>query len=76
MIYNSENWGTINMTQRKHKPIIKGDWKPWFAWFPIKTDDGIVWLKPMYRRRVCAYVYNDIVTYYQYGTIFDILKDG
>jgi hypothetical protein len=30
-----------------------GDWYRWFAWRPVQTlDRGLVWLRPVWRRRV------------------------
>jgi hypothetical protein len=52
------------------------NWRPHYAWFPVKTVRGKwIWLKPIYKRvaRFCypAAIYKDIV---QYGTSFDILS--
>ena len=45
------------------KPFIERDgmfrWHPWFAWYPVKTDDReVVWLEWVLRRyeRFGAYV--------------------
>lgn len=45
-------------------------WTPWFAWYPVKNIHGQrQWLKTVYRR-----VYDN--DWYEYGTIFDVLKDA
>ena len=50
-------------------------WLKWFAWYPVKVHDKRVWLKYVYRRRILTYVDIDHWTRYEYGNIFDILKD-
>lgn len=35
-----------------------GDWYRWFAWRPVRTlDRGLVWLRPVWRRRVYKHSY-------------------
>ena len=50
-------------------------WKLWFAWYPIRVNDEIVWLKKVYRRCLNTYVDYDDWTIYEYGNIFDVLKE-
>ena len=60
-----------------YQPVnrVKGEWKPWFAWRPVRVDDSWVWLKKIYRRRSCLRhgVPADIQTHY--GTLFDVIKE-
>jgi hypothetical protein len=57
------------------RKIEKGPWEPWFAWYPIKIRGGKVWLRKVYRRCINTYVDHDDWKHYEYGTIFDIIKD-
>jgi len=51
-------------------------WEEWFAWRPVKLLDGNrVWLKKIYRRCINTYVDHDDWQRYEYGTIFDVLKN-
>lgn len=52
-----------------------GAWQEWFAWRPIKMKGKYVWLKKIYRRCINTYVDHDDWTRYEYGTIFDALKN-
>lgn len=29
-----------------------GEWQPWFAWYPVRLDRRLVWLKRVERRHV------------------------
>ena len=51
-------------------------WQKTFAILPKRTISGrIVWLKPIYRRRVWIYTGFIDEPDVQYGDLFDILKD-
>ncbi len=50
-------------------------WQKWFAWRPVKIRGKRVWLKTVYRRCINTYVDFDDWSRYEYGTIFDILKE-
>jgi hypothetical protein len=50
-------------------------WHIWFAWRPVKTvANEHVWLKRIYRREIVSYVDIDEWMHYEYGNIFDIIK--
>ncbi len=35
-----------------------GPWRPWFAWRPVTTFDGVrLWLRPVARRRIQLHDY-------------------
>lgn len=37
------------------KAIDYRQWHPWFAWFPVPTQDGFwVWGRTVYRRDECS----------------------
>lgn len=57
-----------------YRKRIYGDWKPWFAWRPVKINGQRIWLKTVYRRCINTYVDMDDWSRYEYGTIFDIVK--
>ena len=58
-------------------------WHKWFAWHPVVTLSGNhIWLKIVYRRSpAISWPHSENVgtellsTEWQYGTIFDVLKD-
>lgn len=50
-------------------------WKKWFAWRPVKVNGKRVWLKKIYRRCINTYVDHDDWKRYEYGTVFDVLKN-
>lgn len=57
-----------------YRKRIYGDWEPWFAWHPVKIHDRRVWMRTVYRRSVQSFVDTEEWQSYQYGTIFDIVK--
>ena len=57
------------------RKVIKGSWQPWFAWRPVTIHGRRVWLKKVYRRWINTYVDMEDWTRYEYGTIFDVIKD-
>ena len=55
---------------------IEHPWKKWFAWYPVKINGKRVWMKTVYRK----YIWEKSSSFpfseeYDYGTIFDVLKD-
>ena len=61
----------------KQGPFFK-PWKKWFAWRPVKLNDGsLCWGKMIYRRAYeKTYVNYDDWTQYQYGTLFDVIASN
>ena len=57
------------------RKIEKASWQKWFAWKPVKIQGKRVWFKFIYRRSVRMYADTDEWGYYEYGTLFDIIKD-
>lgn len=53
-----------------------GPWKEWYAWRPVKMKGKRVWLKKIYRRTINTYVDMDNWNRYEYGDIFDVIKDA
>ncbi len=53
-----------------------GPWKEWFAWRPVKIKNKRIWMKKVYRRSINTYVDQDDWTRYEYGDIFDVLKEA
>lgn len=58
------------------RKIELGPWKPWFAWRPVTVNGKRVWMKKIYRRSINTYVDHDDWTRYEYGTIFDVIKEA
>lgn len=50
-------------------------WEQWFAWRPVKVNGERVWLKYIFRRCINTYVDMDNWRKYEYGTLFDVLKE-
>ena len=61
------------MTHHISRKIIKRSWNKWFAWYPVKINGKRVWMTTVYRRLINTYVDMDDWSYYEYGTIFDVL---
>lgn len=64
----------VNVANVMEKP---DPWEKWFAWKPVVDIHGERWwMKTVYRRLGKA-TYANVITgpYYEYGTIFDVLKD-
>ena len=51
-------------------------WQQWFAWRPVVIRGERIWLKTVYRRCINTYVDQDNWTRYEYGTLFDVIKDA
>lgn len=52
-------------------------WAKWFAWRPVKIHNKRVWFKTVYRR--CRWHYggdNGEYAVWEYGTLFDVLKQS
>lgn len=58
------------------RTTAKAVWKPWWAWRPVKIRNKWAWGKTVYRRKTNTYVNHDDWAQYEYGTIFDVLKDS
>ena len=58
------------------RKIEVSPWEKWFAWHPVKIHGKRTWLKTIYRRKTNTYVDYDNWAKYDYGTIFDVLKDA
>lgn len=57
------------------RKVERSPWKQWFAWRPVKIHGKRVWGKTVYRRCINTYVDFDDWSHYEYGTLFDLLKD-
>ena len=55
---------------------ISYPWKKWFAWRPVKVKGKHTWMKTVYRKEIPkTYATYDDWTRYEYGDMFDVLKD-
>ncbi len=76
MNYNRAPLPDDDTTEYIPRKIVKGKWRPWFAWRPVKTISGNkAWLCFIYKRSVTNYVDIDEWNYREYGSVFDILKE-
>ena len=70
----TQTTGRTNYNQ-VYRKVVTLPWEQWFAWYPVKVHGKRVWLKTIYRRSIYSYVDMDDWTRYEYGTIFDIIKE-
>ena len=42
-------------------PLVQWDWEPWFAWYPVKLEEGgKAWFRRIYKRQCwCVIFYNE-----------------
>ena len=67
--------GAQNLMSAIARKIEVRPWHRWFAWRPVIVHGKRVWLKFVYRRQVVNYVDMENWMYYEYGTLFDVIKD-
>ena len=61
--------------QERSVPKHEREWRPWFAWRPVKTVSGeLIWWATVYRQLGNDYVDQEDLSWYYYGTILDVLK--
>ena len=55
--------------------LPKYAWEPWFAWYPVQVHGKRKWMTKVWRR--VHMVREDMTLYadYEYGNIFDVIKD-
>ena len=58
------------------RKIIIHPWQQWFAWRPVKIHGKRIWLKTVYRRCINTYVDYDDWERWEYGDVFDMLKEN
>ena len=56
------------------RKIEISEWKPWWAWRPVRIKGVRYWGCRVYRRKINTYVDMDDWARYEYGTILDVLK--
>lgn len=66
--------GRTNYNQ-VYRKVIKLPWEQWFAWYPVKVHNKLVWLKTVYRRSIHSYADLDDWQRYEYGTLFDVISE-
>ena len=68
--------GAQNLMGGVARKIVVEPWQEWFAWRPVKIHGRRVWLKTVYRRCIVSYVDMDDWARYEYGNIFDVIRDS
>lgn len=48
-------------------------WEKFYAWYPVNVDGRLRWLETLYRRKAIYTIKGG--QGYEYGTIFDMLRD-
>lgn len=66
--------GAQNLQNNILRKQEKGAWEKFFAYRPVKVHNKWTWMKTVYRRRTHNYVDMDNWTYWEYGDLFDIVK--
>ena len=52
-------------------------WEQWFAWRPVRVNGKFKWMKKVFRREIPKdYSNYDDWTRYEYGTVFDAIRDS
>ena len=52
------------------------NWEKKFAWLPVKVHGDRKWMTTVYRRRKSDYGDQRLLPpYYEYGNLFDVLRD-
>ncbi len=55
-----------------HRP-----WQQWFAWRPVRVNGKLKWMQKVFRRELPKdYSNYDDWTRYEYGTVFDAIRDS
>lgn len=49
--------------------------RPWFAWHPVRTDDGWTWLRPVLRTRLQLPGFKPLWIHYRRPKQSDTLKE-
>ncbi len=58
-------------------PVEREPWKEWFAWRPVKVNGKTKWMQKVFRREIPkTYANYDDWTRYEYGTVFDAIRDS
>lgn len=58
-------------------PVITAQWIEWFAWKPVRVKGRWKWLRKVFRRKIPqTYVDQDDWQKYEYGTVFDAIRDN
>ena len=58
-------------------PEPRKPWEQWFAWRPVRVNGKLKWMQKVFRREIPKdYTNYDDWTYYEYGTVFDAIRDS
>lgn len=62
----------VQVLQTKPRP-----WQQWFAWRPVRVNGKLKWMQRVFRRELPKdYSNYDDWTRYEYGTVFDAIRDS
>jgi len=70
-LYDGANWMVVAESKPKPNP-----WRQWYAWYPVRVHGRWKWLTTVYRYKTNTYVNHDDWAVYEYGTIFDAIRDA
>ena len=58
-------------------PPPQKPWEQWFAWRPVRVNGKLKWMQRVFRREIPKdYSNYDDWTRYEYGTVFDAIRDS
>ena len=71
-LHNGNNWIVIGEPQTQADP---NPWEQWYAWYPVRVHGKRKWLTKVWRR--VRMIREDTTLYadYEYGNIFDVIKE-
>lgn len=65
------------MMETQQGPVEREPWKEWFAWRPVTVNGKVKWMRKVFRRPLPKdYTNYDDWTRYEYGTVFDAIRDS
>lgn len=67
-------WDGSNHSNGMLRKKETGPWMKFFAYRPVRVHGELVWLQTVYRRRIHSYVDMENWTTWEYGNLFDIVK--
>jgi len=68
-IRNKKNRLTDKITKHNHDK-----WHVWFAWYPVESDEGMIWLEKIWRKRQVKYVSHLFNSSYEIVDHFSLTK--
>lgn len=55
--------------------LPKYKWEPWFAWYPVTVHGKRKWMTKIWRKVIMRREDMTLYADYEYGNMFDVIKD-